>query len=127
MCVYHANITEDLDLTNYLDGIDELRESLGDIKDTYMAEYNTEVSPELYLQLLIERKCEHSEYGLSVDVEKFDEYVAGLDLNDIANKSFYQYVEDDMDLPKYKEKIKELFKKNVSSATTEVALLKRIK
>lgn len=127
LCVYHANITEDLDLTNYLEGIDELRESLGDIKDTYMAEYNTEVSPELYLQLLIERKCEHSEYGLSVDVEKFDEYVAGLDLNDIANKSFYQYVEDDMDLPKYKEKIKELFKKNVSSATTEVALLKRIK
>ncbi|MBQ0075248.1 MAG: hypothetical protein KBT34_13785 [Prevotella sp.] len=125
--VYHANITEDLDLTNYLDGIDKLRESLGDIKDIYMAEYNTEVTPELYLQLLIERGREHSVYGLSVDVEKFDEYVAGIDLDEISNKSFYQYVEDDMDLPKYKEKIKELFKKNVSSATTEVALLKRIK
>lgn len=125
--VYHANITEDLDLTNYLDGIDELREGLGDVEDIYMEEYNTEITPELYLQLLIERGHEHSEYGLSVDVEKFDEYVAGLDLNEISNKSFYQYVEDDMDLPKYKEKIKELFKKNVSSATTEVALLKRIK
>jgi len=127
LCVYHANITEDFDLTNYLDGIDELREGLGDVEDIYMEEYNTEITPELYLQLLIERGHEHSEYGLSVDVEKFDEYVAGLDLNEISNKSFYQYVEDDMDLPKYKEKIKELFKKNVSNTSVEVDLLKRIK
>lgn len=127
LSVYHANISDSLDLTNYLDGIDMLREKLGDVEDVYMAEYKTEITPELYLQLLIDRQYTYSEYGLSIDVEKFDEYLAGLDLNDIANKSFYQYVEEDMDLPKYKDKIKELFKKNVSNASAEVALLKRVK
>lgn len=125
--VYHANIGDSFDLVNYIKGIDELRETIGDMEDDFVLRQSTEVSPELFLKLLVERDLDYSAYGLVVSQNSFDDYLASLELSKIAGTSFYPYVKDEMKLPKYTEKVKELFKNNVSNLSVEFNLLRRLK
>lgn len=125
--VYHANIGEGFDLNNYLEGIDALRESIGEMEDDYVLKQNTEISPEPFLKLLVERESDYLEYGLNVNHASFDEYLDGLELGEIADTSFYSYVKGKIKLPKYVEKVKQLFKDNVNNLSIETNLLKRVK
>lgn len=127
LTVYHSNIGDKFDLKNYLDGIDALRNSLEDVEDVFMSKHSTEVNPEQFLQLVIAKKNKYSNYGLCVNEDKFDEFLEGLELNEIANKAFYQFVKSDISLPKYEKKVKELFKENINSPSVEVKLLERVK
>lgn len=125
--VYHANIGDDLDLINYIEGIDALRETIGEMADDYVLKQNTEVSPELFLKLLVEREAGYSEYGLVVPQNSFDDYLASLELSKIADTSFYSYVKGEMELPKYTKRVKEFLKDNVNNLNVEYNLLNRVK
>lgn len=125
--VYHANIGDGFDLINYLDGIDGLRDSIGEMDDDYVLKQNTEIRPEQFLKLLVERESDYSKYGLNVNHAGFDDYLDGMELAEIANTSFYTHIKGKMKLPKYKEKVKQLFKDNVNNLTVETNLLKRVK
>lgn len=125
--VYHNNVDDGFELTDYLKGIDELRNQLGDVEDDYLISKEKVVSAEMFLQLVLEKDFDYSIYGFAVNDDEFDEYLVGLVQNELANKSFYKYVKKHINLPKYKEKIKELFKKNVGDLKLEADLLGRIK
>ena len=125
--IYLSNIGEGFNLTNYLDGVDTLHETIGEMKNDILLVQKKEVSPEVFMQLILEREDEYSEYGLVVKQDAFDDYLVGLDQNELANKSFYGFVKDDLDLPKYTKKIKELFINNVNNISIETSLLKRVK
>lgn len=125
--VYLSNIGEGFNLTNYLDGVDTLHETIGEMEKDFLLAQKKEVSPDIFMQLILERENIYSEYGLAVNKDAFDDYLFSLDQNDLASKSFYGFVKKAYDLPKYKSKIKELFKKNVNNLSIEANLLKRIK
>ncbi|MBR1889134.1 MAG: hypothetical protein IJ816_00675 [Alloprevotella sp.] len=125
--VYLSNIGEGFNLTNYLDGVDTLHKTIGEMENDFLLTQKKEVSPDIFMQLLLEREDVYSEYGLVVNKDAFDDYLVSLDQNDLASKSFYGFVKKAYDLPKYKSKIKELFKKNVNNLSIEANLLKRIK
>ena len=125
--IYLSNIGEGFNLTNYLDGVDTLHETIGEMKNDILLVQKKEVSPEVFMQLILEREDEYSEYGLVVKQDAFDDYLVGLDQNELANKSFYGFVKDGLDLPKYTKKIKELFINNVNNISIETSLLKRVK
>lgn len=124
---YLGNIESDWDLTNYLDGVDTLHETIGDMEDDFLLAQKKEVSPEIFIQLVLEKEEDYSKYGLVVNEDVFDDYLVGLDQDDLVNKSFYGFVKYDLVLPKYKEKIKELFRNNVNDISVEAKILKRIK
>ena len=125
--VYLSNIGEGFILTNYLDGVDTLHETIGEMENDFLLTQKKEVSPDVFMQLVLEREDVYSEYGLCVNEDAFDDYLVGLDQNELANKSFYGFVKDDLDLPKYTKKIKELFINNVNNISIETSLLKRVK
>lgn len=124
---YLSNIENDFDLTNYLDGVDTLRATTGDMEDDFLLTQKKEVNPEIFMQLILERHNAYYQYGLFVKENVFDDYLDGLDQNDLANKSFYGFVKGDLALPKYMKKIKELFINNVNNISIEANILKRVK
>ncbi len=124
---YLSNINNGFDLKNYLDGIDSLHEAIGDMKNDYLLTQKVIVNSEIFLQLILERGDAYSKYGLTANEESFDDYLVGLDSNDLASKCFYDFIKDEYSLPKYKGKIKELFKNNVDNLSVERNLLKRVK
>ncbi len=125
--VYLNNIGEGFNLTNYLDGVDTLRGTIGTMENDYLLTQKKEISPEIFMQLILEREDLYSKYGLVIDSDAFDDYLVNLEQNDLASKSFYNFVEKEHVLPKYKSKIRELFKKNVNNLPVEANLLNRIK
>ena len=72
---YLGNIESDWDLTNYLDGVDTLHETIGDMEDDFLLAQKKEVSPEVFMQLILEREDVYSEYGLVVKQGTYDEYL----------------------------------------------------
>ena len=124
---YLGNIESDWNLTNYLDGVDALRETIQDMEDDFLLEQKKEVSPEIFIKLVLEKEEDYPKYGLVVNEDVFDDYLVGLDQDDLVNKSFYGFVKYDLDLPKYTKKIKELFINNVNNISIETSLLKRVK
>lgn len=124
---YLGNIESDWNLTNYLDGVDALRKTIQDMEDDFLLEQKKEVSPEIFIKLVLEKEEDYPKYGLVVNEDVFDDYLVGLDLDNLVNKSFYGFVKYNLDLPKYKEKIKEFFRNNVGNIYVEAKILKRIK
>lgn len=80
-----------------------------------------------YLQLVENRKNNFGEYGLAVDEEKMDDYLVNLDVNKLADMKLYPLLKNEVELPRYKEQIKQLVAENISSFSIETKLLCRLK
>ena len=128
LTVYHANVTESFDLQNYIDGVDKLHEFIP-VGDRKTSSFKTMVSPQQYLQLVDSRKDDFDEYGFVVDDDSLDEYLANLDVDNLANMKLYPFMKKDVEIPKYREKIKQQFiaKANTSNIQIETKLLCRLK
>lgn len=124
--VYHANIYDGFDLQNYINGIDKLHEFISE-EDRKTSDRKTIISPKQYLQLVESRKDNFEEYGLVVDDEKMDDYLVGLDVNKLADMKLYPLLKNEVELPKYKEHIKQLVADNTSNLPIETKLLCRLK
>lgn len=126
LTVYHANIKDGFDLLNYINGVDKLHEFISE-EDRKTLDFNTVITPEQYLQLVESRKDNFEEYGLVVDDEKMDDYLVNLDVNKLADMKLYPLLKNEVELPRYKEKIKQLVAENVSNIQIETKLLFRLK
>ena len=124
--VYHANIYDGFDLQNYINGIDKLHEFISE-EDRKTSDRKTIISPKQYLQLVENRKDNFGEYGLAVDDEKMDDYLVNLDVNKLADMKLYPLLKNEVELPRYKEQIKQLVAKNTSNIQIETKLLYRLK
>lgn len=125
LTVYHANIFDGFDLQNYINGIDKLHEFISE-EDRKTSDRKTIISPKQYLQLVDSRKDNFDEYGLVVDDEKMDDYLVNLDVNKLADMKLYPLLKE-VELPRYKEQIKQLVAKNTSNIQIETKLLYRLK
>ena len=126
LTVYHANINDGFDLQNYINGIDKLHEFISE-EDRKTSDRKTIISPKQYLQLVESRKDNFEEYGLVVEDEKMDDYLVNLDVNKLADMKLYPLLKNEVELPRYKEKIKQLVAKNTSNIQIETKLLYRLK
>ena len=126
LTVYHANIYDGFDLQNYINGIDKLHEFISE-EDRKTSDRKTIISPKQYLQLVESRKDNFEEYGLVVDDEKMDDYLVSLDVNELADMKFYPLLKNEVELPRYKEQIKQLVAENTSNIQVETKLLCRLK
>lgn len=124
--VYHANIYDGFDLQNYINGIDKLHEFISE-EDRKTSDRKTIISPKQYLQLVENRKDNFGEYGLAVDDEKMDDYLVNLDVNKLADMKLYPLLKNEVELPRYKEQIKQLVAENTSNIQIEAKLLCRLK
>ncbi len=124
--VYHANIYDGFDLQNYINGIDKLHEFISE-EDRKISDRKTIISPKQYLQLVESRKDNFEEYGLVVEDEKMDDYLVNLDVNKLADMKLYPLLKNEVELPIYKEQIKQLVAENVSNIQIETKLLYRLK
>lgn len=126
LTVYHANIYDGFDLQNYINGIDKLHEFISE-EDRKTSDRKTIISPKQYLQLVESRKDNFEEYGLVVDDEKMDDYLVSLDVNELADMKLYPLLKNEVELPRYKEQIKQLVAENTSNIQIETKLLCRFK
>lgn len=126
LTVYHANIYDGFDLQNYINGIDKLHEFISE-EDRKISDHKTIISPKQYLQLVESRKDNFEEYGLVVEDEKMDDYLVNLDVNKLADMKLYPLLKNEVELPIYKEQIKQLVAENVSNIQIETKLLYRLK
>lgn len=126
LTVYHANIYDGFDLQNYINGIDKLHEFIPE-EDRRIYDFETIITPKQYLQLVESRKENFDEYGLVVDEEKLDEYLVGLDLDKLSDMKLYPLLKNEVELPRYKEQIKQLVAENTSNIQIETKLLYRLK
>lgn len=126
LTVYHANIYDGFDLQNYINGIDKLHEFISE-EDRKISGRKTIISPKQYLQLVESRKDNFEEYGLVVEDEKMDDYLVNLDVNKLADMKLYPLLKNEVELPRYKEQIKQLVAENTSNIQIETKLLYRLK
>ena len=126
LTVYHANIYETFDLQNYIDGVDKLHEFIP-VEDRYTSSFKTTVTPQQYLLLVESRKNDFDEYGLVIDDDSLDDYLANLDIDKLSNMKLYPFMKNDVEIPKYREKIKQQFIANTSNIQIETKLLSRLK
>lgn len=126
LTVYHANIYDGFDLQNYINGIDILHEFISE-EDRKISDRKTIISPKQYLQLVESRKDNFEEYGLVVEDEKMDDYLVNLDVNKLADMKLYPLLKNEVELPRYKEQIKQLVAENTSNIQIETKLLYRLK
>lgn len=126
LTVYHANIYDGFDLQNFINGIDKLHEFISE-EDRKTSDRKTIISPKQYLQLVESRKDNFEEYGLVVEDEKMDDYLVNLDVNKLADMKLYPLLKNEVELPRYKEQIKQLVAKNTSNIQIETKLLYRLK
>lgn len=126
LTVYHANIYDGFDLQNYINGIDKLHEFISE-EDREISDRKTIISPKQYLQLVESRKDNFEEYGLVVEDEKMDDYLVNLDVNKLADMKLYPLLKNEVELPRYKEQIKQLVAENTSNIQIETKLLYRLK
>lgn len=126
LTVYHANIYDGFDLQNYIKGIDKLHEFISE-EDRKISDRKTIISPKQYLQLVESRKDNFEEYGLVVEDEKMDDYLVNLDVNKLADMKLYPLLKNEVELPGYKEQIKQLVAENTSNIQIETKLLYRLK
>lgn len=124
--VYHANIYDGFDLQNYINGIDKLHEFIPE-EERRIYDFETIITPKQYLQLVENRKDNFDEYGLVVDDGSLDEYLANLDVDKLSNMKLYPFIKNDVEIPRYKEKIKQQFIANTSNIQIETKLLCRLK
>lgn len=124
--VYHANIYDGFDLQNYINGIDKLHEFIPE-EERRIYDFETIITPKQYLQLVENRKDNFDEYGLVVDDGSLDEYLANLDVDKLSNMKLYPFIKNDVEIPRYKEKIKQQFIANTSNIQIETKLLRRLK
>lgn len=126
LTVYHANISETFDLQNYIDGVDKLHEFIP-VEDRYTSAFKTTITPQQYLLLVESRKDDFDEYGLVIDDDSLDEHIVNLDVNKLADMKLYPLLKNEVELPRYKEKIKLQFIANTSNIQIETKLLYRLK
>lgn len=126
LTVYHANIYDGFDLQNYINGIDKLHEFIPE-EERRIYDFETIITPKQYLQLVENRKDNFDEYGLVVDDGSLDEYLANLDVDKLSNMKLYPFIKNDVEIPRYKEKIKQQFIANTSNIQIETKLLRRLK
>ena len=126
LTVYHANIYDGFDLQNYINGIDKLHELISE-GDRKISDRKTIISPKQYLQLVESRKDNFEEYGLVVEDEKMDDFLVNLDVNKLADMKLYPLLKNGVELPRYKEQIKQLVAENTSNIQIETKLLCRLK
>lgn len=126
LTVYHANIYDGFDLQNYINGIDKLHELILK-EDRKISDRKTIISPKQYLQLVESRKDNFEEYGLVVEDEKMDDFLVNLDVNKLADMKLYPLLKNGVELPRYKEQIKQLVAENTSNIQIETKLLCRLK
>lgn len=126
LTVYHVNIYDGFDLQNYINGIDKLHEFISE-EDRKTSDRKTIISPKQYYQLVENRKDNFGEYGLVVEDEKMDDYLVNLDVNKLADMKLYPLLKNEVELPRYKEQIKQLVAENTSNIQIEAKLLCRLK
>lgn len=126
LTVYHANIYDGFDLQNYINGVDKLHEFIPE-EERRIYDFKTIITPKQYLQLVENRKDNFDEYGLVVDDGSLDEYLANLDVDKLSNMKLYPFIKNDVEIPRYKEKIKQQFIANTSNIQIETKLLRRLK
>ncbi|MDT3357246.1 MAG: KAP family NTPase [Bacteroidota bacterium] len=124
---YLSSTEDGFNLSIYLDGIDALRETIGEMEKDPLLSHKKEVEPGIFLQLILKRTNHYYRYGLAVNEDDFDDYLVSQDQGFLAKTGFYSIIKDEYVLPGYKDTIKDLFKKNVHNLSIETNLLKRIK
>lgn len=126
LTVYHVNLSDTSDILNYINGVDKLHEYIAD-KDRYTSYFATKINPKQFLQVVEYRKASFTEYGLVVDDGILDEYLENLNVDSLADMKLYPFIKDEVDIPRYKNKVKEMLSANISNIQLANKMLSRIK
>ena len=108
----------------YVKTIDKLKVN-NDIIDRKLKRHKRKVTPKLLLELLKYTGANYEEYGLVVDLDELDNYLAGLKQNDVIEIEEISLLSYDVeiDFPKYKAKLKEWLKEANGIKTNDVIKL----
>lgn len=105
----------------YVEAIDKLKEN-NDIIDQKLAEYQREVDPGLFLELLKYTEADYEDYGVNCDLGELDEYLAGLERTEVLSLNVIPHVKltKDHKLESYKAKLEQWIGDAISLNVDEV-------
>lgn len=113
----------------YVEAIDKLKEN-NDIIDQRLTEYQREVDPGLFLELLKYTEDDYEDYGVNCDLGELDEYLAGLERTEVLSLNVIPHVKltKDHKLESYKAKLEQWIGDAISlSADAVGGLFARLK
>lgn len=92
----------------YVEAIDKLKEN-NDIIDQKLTEYQREVNPRLFLELLKYTEDDYEDYGVNCGLGELDEYLAGIERKDVISLNVIPHVKltKDQKLESYKAKLEQ--------------------
>lgn len=116
----------DFDIEHYCYGIDSIAE-VGEL-DTYevLQERGALCSPKLFIELVEKKKDNWNRYGLIVEEDDLDRYLVSLKDSELQKLNAITYIKDDLELPKYRQYIKEKIKSEASNEEVVKLYLSRL-
>lgn len=114
---------------HYVETIDKLQVN-NDIIDQKLKEYQREVAPGLFLELLRYTEDNYEDYGVSCDLGELDEYLAGLERKEVLSLNVIPHVKltKDQKLESYQAKLEQWIGESSDLAADEVGgLFARLK
>ena len=124
---YHSNFSEDTDILDYVEGIDNLAE-VGEICIyDILSRSDKRVSPEQFITLVTATTDSYKQYGITCGDDELSEYLSNQDLKSWGNLTVVPYLNrDEYPLESFKSKIEENLKKNPAVGAAEI-LFSRLK
>lgn len=118
--------SEDFDIEHYCYGIDSIAE-VSEL-DTYeiLQERGALCSPKLFIELVEKKKDNWNRYGLIVEEDDLDCYLVSLKDSELQKLNAITYIKDDLELPKYRQYIKERIKSEASNEEVVKLYLSRL-
>ena len=108
----------------YVESIDKLRVN-NDIIDKKLNKYKRKIASKLFLELLRYTKKNYEKYGVLYDFKELDNYLAGLEQNDVLSMNVIPYIihSEKEEFSKYKAKLREWIGNSSSMEAAGVGIL----
>lgn len=118
------NLTN-IDVVSYYNSIKQLSEIEGINPFKYLKE--KEVDVESFVNFVDQAKENFKIYKIVCKQENLDEYLTGLDIDQLANLNVIPYIKDEYNLTAYKVQLERLFDSNANSKANIQIIINRLK
>lgn len=90
---YNNSINQETNISDYIDGINELFQVDGTEGLTILSSYHKEISPEQFVILIEETGEDYKKYGLTCSDSELSDYLEKLDINRLASLRIIPYLD----------------------------------
>ena len=123
---YFMHLDSSANVVGYTNGIDELEKVEGANVYRYLRNISKEISPEIFVEFVTNKKGDFYNYGLICKAGELDSYLYGLELDKYKDLSIIPHLLNEYDLPNYSQRVKQAISENSSDATKVEFLIERL-